>query len=83
MLEEDRNITVKDVLKTLFRRRDWQRTINYPIVFNSLPCINYDMNKCDLYTSLYRMLVGKYEHWGVIVMCCRLFFVFLHSFVIS
>jgi len=42
------------------QRKDWQQAVIYPQVINSSPYAYYNTNQCDLYTSLYRMLVMNY-----------------------
>lgn len=46
--------SIEAVLSCLKYRKDWSRYKNYPTVFRTHPCVDYNDGKCRFYTSLYR-----------------------------
>jgi len=62
MITANHSYTIQSVFRTLYRRNEWSRTVNYPALFNSSVHLQYrntDDNKtrCHYYMSLYTTLM--------------------------
>ena len=51
--------SIEAVLSCLKLRKDWKTYKDYPTVFGTSPCVDYNDEKCYFYTSLYRSLTQQ------------------------
>ena len=48
---------IESVLMYISKRRNWKFPGRYCSIFNTSPCMDYSIDRCKVYTSLYKSVI--------------------------